>query len=295
MSRIVIITILLAVAAVWAQDTPRTYIERPLCNEDAGDCLEVHATPGCAWPDCCETVCIEFEQPWCCDDEWDQFCVAAAEVVCSPPSACIQDTGTCYEANDSRGCDNDRCCSLVCSWDSFCCGSVWDDLCAESARRFCEPYETLCAVVPAPSDVLESEACEERINDGCNGDPVAFAPMALGRGYYGTVSADIRRDTDWYEAVIDVPHAIRWTITSDFPAELSILSGDCDGGFTTHVVANVPPCESTVVQAMLAPGTYWFVVTTGSDLGPIYRGIWCDKRAEIRGQVFGTGYSMRVD
>ncbi|MGA1018053.1 MAG: hypothetical protein ACO3YY_08720, partial [Phycisphaerales bacterium] len=45
-----------------------------------GSCGEVHPTPGCSDGGCCQAVC-DFE-PFCCDVEWDDFCVASAVKIC---------------------------------------------------------------------------------------------------------------------------------------------------------------------------------------------------------------------
>ncbi|MGA0420125.1 MAG: dockerin type I domain-containing protein [Phycisphaerales bacterium] len=51
-----------------------------VCGDAEGSCAEVHPTPGCNDTTCCQTVC-DFE-PFCCDVEWDDFCVASAVKLC---------------------------------------------------------------------------------------------------------------------------------------------------------------------------------------------------------------------
>ncbi len=46
-----------------------------------GSCFEAHSTGGCLDADCCATVCAI--DPFCCDGEWDQSCVALAQVNCA--------------------------------------------------------------------------------------------------------------------------------------------------------------------------------------------------------------------
>jgi len=50
------------------------------CGSSTESCTEVHATPGCNNAGCCVQVC-DFE-PFCCDVEWDEFCVASAVDIC---------------------------------------------------------------------------------------------------------------------------------------------------------------------------------------------------------------------
>jgi len=63
------------------------------CNPNAGPCNDLNGTPGCDDEVCCAAVC-RFES-FCCDNEWDAFCVAVAAFACGLPSgACCVD-GSC--------------------------------------------------------------------------------------------------------------------------------------------------------------------------------------------------------
>jgi len=57
----------------------------------SGDCFVAHPTPGCNDPNCCLAVC--FQDSFCCNFEWDNACVAQAEVIC------VQPTGACCNRN----------------------------------------------------------------------------------------------------------------------------------------------------------------------------------------------------
>ncbi|MBC24180.1 MAG: hypothetical protein CMJ32_09735 [Phycisphaerae bacterium] len=78
-------------------------------DPNAGDCFEANGTPFCNDVDCCETVCAQ--DPFCCDNEWDAFCVNAANAFCNggPPcdATCPPDSAEesepCGEAN-TNGC-----------------------------------------------------------------------------------------------------------------------------------------------------------------------------------------------
>ena len=54
------------------------------CGPGAGDCYSTNHTPGCEDTDCCETVCAL--DPYCCDVEWDHYCVNLANHNCTPPT-----------------------------------------------------------------------------------------------------------------------------------------------------------------------------------------------------------------
>jgi hypothetical protein len=54
--------------------------------------------------------------------------------VCGDPQA-----GSCFEENDSPGCDDLECCELVCAQVALCCINSWIQTCANIANDICEP------------------------------------------------------------------------------------------------------------------------------------------------------------
>jgi hypothetical protein len=101
----------------------------------SGDCLQPHANPSCNDVECCEEVCAA--DAFCCQQAWDELCAAMAWDLCvscgTPPNA------SCTVAHPTPGCGNAACCEAVCSYDSFCCLSAWDALCAQAAQILCVP------------------------------------------------------------------------------------------------------------------------------------------------------------
>lgn len=49
-------------------------------DPESGSCVEVHSTPGCADPGCCNLLCGAW--PSCCTSAWDEICVDVALVEC---------------------------------------------------------------------------------------------------------------------------------------------------------------------------------------------------------------------
>lgn len=47
--------------------------------------------------------------------------------------------GSCFESHGSPGCESESCCNNVCVLDPFCCGAIWDGLCAVEANQMCAP------------------------------------------------------------------------------------------------------------------------------------------------------------
>jgi hypothetical protein len=52
----------------------------------SGSCFTARATPTCDSLTCCSAVCAA--DPYCCNVQWDNFCVQGAYAICAPPPAC---------------------------------------------------------------------------------------------------------------------------------------------------------------------------------------------------------------
>ncbi len=101
-------------------------------------CQPSDVKPGCVDEDCEETICEG--DAFCCEDAWDETCVAAALALCN-----VCDLSTdCCEANNSPACSNEECTQIVCSQDSFCCNTSWDSLCASAATNLCDVCKPIC-------------------------------------------------------------------------------------------------------------------------------------------------------
>ena len=80
-------------------------------------------------------------------------CSTCAEVDCPHP-ACINGTGSCFDANGTPGCDNVAFCEQVCGQMPSCCDVVWDQACADLC----------CMDLPAKADCcLPDGTCVEDV------------------------------------------------------------------------------------------------------------------------------------
>lgn len=104
----------------------------PACAPGSGSCGVPDATPGCG-VDCCNRVCMD--DPFCCLTAWDEICVDEAESMCF--LACTLSAGSCSATHPTPGCNLKPCCQAVCSDDSFCCDTEWDEFCVEAAVTLC--------------------------------------------------------------------------------------------------------------------------------------------------------------
>jgi hypothetical protein len=100
-------------------------------GSQAGDCFVAHSTPGCNDLVCCNAVCDD--DPFCCDVEWDNFCVTGANQRCCGGTL----TPSCFVAHPTPACDIASCCDFVCALDPFCCNVGWDQLCVNQALAGC--------------------------------------------------------------------------------------------------------------------------------------------------------------
>ncbi|MDZ4752981.1 MAG: hypothetical protein SGJ11_00610 [Phycisphaerae bacterium] len=103
------------------------------------DCCTAGAA-GCATEPVETCVCAL--DAYCCETAWDEVCIeiAAAEcragcegiVTCGAPSS-----GSCLDPHATPFCNDEACCTSICSFDPFCCAVAWDALCASSAAAAC--------------------------------------------------------------------------------------------------------------------------------------------------------------
>ncbi|MBZ5714860.1 hypothetical protein [Nannocystis pusilla] len=94
-------------------------------------CCETHGTPEC--DDAAITQCVCAQDPFCCDVQWDQLCVAEVESLgcgmCEAPSET-----TCCEEHGTPECDDAAITQCVCAQDPFCCDVQWDGLCVSEVE-----------------------------------------------------------------------------------------------------------------------------------------------------------------
>ena len=138
----------------------------------------------------------------------------------------------------------------------------WDPYWTTDGFDFIIEVGDACVVECPAGAIAEAELCGEDLNGGCNANPVAFAPIAIGDIICGTAWADAgSRDTDWYELVIDSPKTLTWSVTAEFPVYAFIIDGNngC-AGYSLIALGQAGICETAVATATVVPGTYWLWV-----------------------------------
>ncbi|MFM7050967.1 MAG: hypothetical protein ACKOYN_02375 [Planctomycetota bacterium] len=241
------------------------------CPAD-GDCREVHETPGCIMPECCALVCEA--NPLCCEVTWDAACVKAAEDLCDGincPAA-----GSCIEPHDGPGCADYTCCDFLSALDPWCESVQWDAVCAREAAAWCGVPKCELAL-PAYAD--ENEPCYERFNDGC-ATPLSQGRISLacGGAMRGKISDGGPRDTDWFALDGAQPRRFRFAIQSEFPAELQLVTGGCEGPNETRWLVGEDPCGAPKSIVFIAPaGVVSLALGAGGNDRAIRSNLDCDE------------------
>lgn len=236
-----------------------------------GDCRKPHEGVGCEMPECCGIVCKA--NPLCCEVAWDQSCADAAIELCEGIECPSE--GECTVAHPSPGCADFECCALVTDLDGWCSFASWDEVCAREAAA-------VCGVTPCeiriPADAIdENEPCYERLNDGCG---VTFskgriAPVC-GVPIQGRAVGGGPRDMEWF--ALDGPsrHRVGVTVATEFPAELQLVLGDCEGPNETRWLIGLEPCAGTQHFSFLVDaGFASLTLATGNSDRAIRSGLDC--------------------
>lgn len=135
----------------------------PTGSQGRGDCLEAHATPGCADVDCSASVCSI--DPNCCRIVWDASCAELAPYVCVTVGGCPGE-GSPFSVHATPGSLDPSCCNAVCFVDPDCCATAWDQECVVLAYARCRPDNDWN--VPCTGSCTEAH-----LNPGC--DDIACA------------------------------------------------------------------------------------------------------------------------
>jgi hypothetical protein len=110
-----------------------------------GSCFFAHATPGCDDGQCCQRVCAL--DPYCCNTQWDAFCVQEAQDLCGCGTDLV---GPCDQTGPRPGCDDPVCCEVVCAFQPACCTTAWDPQCVILANLLCnaDPGDECLSALP---------------------------------------------------------------------------------------------------------------------------------------------------
>lgn len=135
-------------AAVWFRFTSASSVSNLAVFDDI-ELVEIDTTPHA----CCETgapgcvdeattACTCAIDAFCCEEAWDEVCVALATIYCDArcdglPVCGSPTAGDCGLPHATPACADAACCVPVCEYDAYCCETAWDDLCVKEAAVLC--------------------------------------------------------------------------------------------------------------------------------------------------------------
>ncbi len=137
----------------------------------AGDCGVANGTPGCDDMECCTTICAI--DPFCCQNQWDEFCALEAQEFCAifqHPGACCLSDGSCVDVAVAADCVSLA--GLYAGAGTSCAqGDCHPVACGNPASGDCDaPHATPgCADIECCAIVCEFDffCCEEMWDDSC--------------------------------------------------------------------------------------------------------------------------------
>ncbi|MCH7476200.1 MAG: hypothetical protein IIA27_16235, partial [Gemmatimonadetes bacterium] len=134
---------------------------------------------------------VEWEMAWCIDLELDPDTTACALEI---NLACEGAKGPCGAPNDSPGCDEGCCCTLVCNADPICCIDPWDQQCATAALTLG------CATLPPCQPEANCQLFDTVNALNSTGEGAFFAADDFTPAANGDIS-----DICWYGAYLPDP------------------------------------------------------------------------------------------
>ncbi len=147
---------------------------------------------------------------------------------------------------------------------NYICGELPSPVGGLACTGNCDP----CVLECPTGATIESEACGDDTNGGCNMNTPEFEPIACEETVCGTIWADAGiRDTDWYQIVTVSTMQLTWTVEAEFPVVFGFVSmdtpgsGDCDDVLGISPYGQEPPCVQGSVTTCLPAGAHWLFVS----------------------------------
>ena len=107
----------------------------------------------------------------------------------------------------------------------------------------------------------------------------------------GTCGTGSPRDTDWYTITLASPGRVVWSAEAEFPVQLLVLGGTCEGVLQLAAEAYGEPCASAAIDTCLDAGTWFLIVGPGYPERNLNRGVPCpDDDPKTEPGFFGNRY-----
>ena len=99
-------------------------------ENEIGEKLDYDCSP------CVATICDQ--QPHCCEEQWDKFCVLTSSYhtsdVCQPGYSCAHGV---YNTGSKLNSECSECVNNICYKMPYCCTTEWDQFCVEESNKLC--------------------------------------------------------------------------------------------------------------------------------------------------------------
>ena len=213
-----------------------------IASFDAGGLGSITLTVTCPCPVGCDLPCPPgaITEPEMCGEDTNGGCngdpIAASDC--------------CIPHDPIPGCDDMACQDLVCALDPFCCDGVaggWDVNCV------------------GPNAFVPGASALDLCGDLCTDLAFPTTPINCGDTICGTAWLEGGvRDTDWYSFTITEQTIVTWTVASQFPAQIAILTATCPPGVVADGGTGPNDCsQNSVVSECIEPGDYFLFVADG--------------------------------
>lgn len=120
----------------------------------SNDCCTTSPLPGCTDAAVLECVCAN--DPYCCENAFDDLCVQGA-ALCG--NLCQAPESDCCSTSEVPGCTDTAVTQCTCAQDAACCSSGWDDVCVTQAVTGC--------ALQCPGVAASSDCCSATAEPGC--------------------------------------------------------------------------------------------------------------------------------
>ena len=165
--------------------------------------------------------------------------------------------GPCCLPSGSAGCADAACAESVCTFDPYCCSTLWDERCASEASVLCVACRPPESCDPPPADMQEWEPCGSQLDAACPVPEPLLMTLATGSVLHGTVWAtDTERDVDWFVVELQQPAMLAVDCWSAGPIGVAIVDAACPPA----VHAESPDGCPARAQACLPAGSWRVVV-----------------------------------
>jgi len=157
---------LLVVGLLWLS-MPAPAAAQPACEHDICEFGVPLSAANCG--DCVADICQS--DPYCCNSEWDDFCIEKVLTVCGDWTCAAACSRNLCEVGEPLDSTCNTCAAQVCFEDPSCCTDTWDASCIlrveNTCNHQCKPGANVCADAQPVYSGSTFGTLIGSTNDGC--------------------------------------------------------------------------------------------------------------------------------